>query len=361
MFYKEGWDKSKERLAALWENEVIDRCCVAVPVPKEGKIYEAIDNSDFKDSDNLKKFYTDPEFVLDRNLKKFESTFYGGEALPCAFPNFGTGGHAAYFGCKYKFAKDTIWFFPTISDLEKDKLEFYANNDLLKAEKSVIKYLADQGKSKFFVSMPDNCGSIDAFAHLRGSDNLLLDMLEKPEIVNSNIQKIVSVLKSTNEDFFSMIKDNNDGGSTHAWMHLWAKGKMAQLQCDLSVMISPQMYEAFALPELEQTVNNLDYSVYHLDGQEQIRHLEMILSIKKLNMIQWTPVAGQPPTSDFIPVLKKIQKAGKGLVLLPQVWEVEKLLSELSPKGLQLVVNGLDSEDEAKELIKKVQDWTRII
>ena len=223
----------------------------------------------------------------------------------------------------------------------------------------MISHAVEHGKDKFFICMPDNCGSIDALAHLRGSDNLLLDMLEEPAAVKSSIHKLVDVLKSTGNEFFSLIKENNDNGSTHGWMHLWSKGRMAQLQCDLSVMVSPQMYEEFVLPELEETVEWLDYSVYHLDGKEQIRHLEMILSIKKLNMIQWTPVAGQPPTSDFIPVLKKIQKAGKGLVLLPQLWEVEKLLSELSPKGLQLVVNGVGSEAEAKALIKKVEEWTR--
>ena len=131
------------------------------------------------------------------------------------------------------------------------------------------------------------------------------------------------------------------------------------LQCDLSVMISPQMFEEFVLPELEETAAWLDYSAYHLDGQEQIRHLDMILSVKKINMIQWTPVVGQPCTSEFIPVLKKIQKAGKGLILMPHIWEVEKLLSELSPKGLYLIIRDVESETEAEELIKKVGKMTK--
>ncbi len=30
MYYKQDWEKAKERLLAFWEGELIDRCCVAV-------------------------------------------------------------------------------------------------------------------------------------------------------------------------------------------------------------------------------------------------------------------------------------------------------------------------------------------
>lgn len=62
----------------------------------------------------------------------------------------------------------------------------------------------------------------------------------------------------------------------------------------------------------------LEYPLYHFDGQEQLRHLDMLLGLKKLRAIQWTPVAAQPPTVAFLPQLKKIQAAGKSLLLLPQ-------------------------------------------
>lgn len=359
MLYKEDWDKAKERLSALWDNEIIDRCCISVPVPKDKIYYNAIDQAPPSNYADLVRFYTDPEWILERSISKFENTYYGGEALPSIFPNFGTGGHAAYFNCKYEFAPDTIWFFPIINDWNTDKLQFNASNELLNIQKKVLGLLSKQGKGKFFVAMPDNCGSMDALAHLRGSDNLLLDMLEEPKAVKDAIKTVVNVLKSTGDEFFKITKENNDNGSCHGWMQTWSGGRHMQLQCDLSVMISPQMYEEFVLPELEETANWLDHAIYHLDGREQIRHLDMILSVKKINMIQWTPVAGQPSTTEFIPVLQRIQKAGKGLVLLPEVWEVEKLLSELSPKGLHLVVYGAKSETEAKDLIKLAEKMTR--
>ena len=359
MLFKQDWDKVKERFKALWEKEIIDRCSIAVPVTKDGREYEVIDQFNFENADELKRYYTDPEYILDRSIKKFSDTFYGGEALPCIFPNLGTGGHAAYFDADYKFAKDTVWFFPRIKDWGKDKMKFNPNHMLLDTQRKNISYLSKAGKDKFFVSMPDNTGSFDALAHLRSSDMLLLDMIEKPEAVRQAVRKLIDALKITGDEFYGIIKDNNDGGSTHGWMHLWCEGRVAQINCDLSVMISPQMFEEFVLPELDETSKWVDKAVYHLDGQEQIRHLDMILSVKGIDMIQWTPVAGQPKTSEFLPVLKKIQMAGKGLVLLPEAGEVEKILNGLSSKGLHLVVNGVKTVDEAKELVKKTEKWTR--
>ena len=355
MRYKEDWEKAKERLAALWENEIIDRCCISVIAPRNDSNYiEPVPPVKYED---LISYYTDPEAILERKINKFENMYFGGEAIPCIMTSIGTGGHAAYTEyCNYKFAPDTVWFFPAIDDWETKPVKFNPQSEALSIQKKAMKFLAEAGRDKFFVSMPDNCGSIDALGHLRGSDNLLVDMVERPETVKASIKAMVEILKNAGNDLFEIIRENNDNGSTHGWMHTWSKGRHAQLQCDLSVMISPQMYEEFVLPELEETAAWLDHAIYHLDGMEQIKHLDMILSVKKINLIQWTPVAGQPLTSEFIPVLQKIQAAGKGLVLLPEIWEVEKLLSELSQQGLYLIVRTAQSESEAKELIKKVSD-----
>ena len=123
----------------------------------------------------------------------------------------------------------------------------------------------------------------------------------------------------------------------------------------MSVMISAKMYGKFVVPVLEELTEFLDYSVYHLDGKEQIRHLDHLLSVKGLNAIQWTNVAGQPRVSEFVPVLQRIQKAGKNLVVAPQANEVEYLLDNLSCRGLQLLIRDLRSEEEARDMLKLIE------
>lgn len=359
MLYKEDWEKSRERLNAYWEKEVVDRCCVAVCAVKDGSSYKEEAPPD--SGKDLYEYYTNKEWILDRNLKRFENTYFGGDAFPNIFAFLGTGGHAKYFkGAKFHCAKDTIWYDHIINDPEKDRLVFDAESDIFKLEKENFRFFAEKGKDKFFISMPDNCGVLDAYASLRGTDSLLTDLLDRPEKVKASLAMIQDVLKKTNDELFDIIKENNEGGSTHGWMYMWSKGRHLQIQADFSVMISPGMFEGFVLPELEETAGWLDRSTYHLDGQEQIRHLDMILSVKKLDNIQWTPVAGQPRTSEFMPVLSKIQKAGKGLILIPEKNEIEKLMTELSSKGLMLITSDVESETEAREIVKKVEKLTKM-
>ena len=61
------------------------------------------------------------------------------------------------------------------------------------------------------------------------------------------------------------------------------------LQCDLSYMISPQMFGRFVLPELAASCRRLGNPAYHLDGPGEIPHVDMLLSIPELRAMQYVP------------------------------------------------------------------------
>ena len=358
MRFKENWGTgAKERLTALLEKEIIDRCTMAIPVvtnpARANELYKKPEGAD-----GLLKQYSDPEAYHELMVERFKCVSYCGESLPCVFANYGVGGHAAYMGGNPVYTPTSVWFKPVIDSWENDHTVYDPNHHILQLQINLMKRLSELGKGQYFVSMPDNCGSMDGVAGLRGSENLLEDMYEHPEHVQNALKKALYALEESSKVLFEAAKESNEGGSSQSWMHLWSPGKLLQLQCDLSVMISPSMFEKFILPELEETVRWLDHSVYHLDGIEQLRHLDMILSVRKLDMIQWTRVVGQPPTSDNMAALQKIQKAGKGLVLFPELWEIEKFLTELSPKGLHLVVRGINTVEDANDLIKMAEQKT---
>ncbi len=352
MLYKDDWDKAKERLNALWNNEIIDRACVSVAVLKDNHHY--VREKMPENTEELFHYFTDGEWIHKRQTHRFENTYFAGEAHPVIWTNFGTAGHAKYFkNAKYQFSKNTVWYDASLNDGEIP--EYMGDESILKVEKKCMEYLSREGMGKYLVSVPDNCGTIDALEHLRGSNDLLMDFIDDPDWVKECILAIHDGYIRSGEEIFQILRENNEGGSSHGWMMTWSPGKHQQLQVDFSAMISPEMYEEFAMIELKKASEWLDHSIYHLDGQEQIRHLDLILSLPKINMIQWTPVAGQPPTSEFIPVLKRIQKAGKGLVLFPKKYELNVLLEELSPKGLYLIVNDAENETEARDIVKLVE------
>ena len=83
------------------------------------------------------------------------------------------------------------------------------------------------------------------------------------------------------------------------YFSLWAPGRMAKLQSDISMMISPG-----ALPPLRacrssaSSASGSTIRMYHLDGVGAIRHLDALLEIEELDAVQWTPGVGQPQGGD---------------------------------------------------------------
>ena len=358
MYFKEDIDKVKERLFAFWEREIVDRACVAVWAPKKEGVNTSafMNDTDCPDEQSLIRYWTDPETILKNNMRRLENTYLGGECLPAIFQNYGTDGHCNYFGAKPTYGKDTIWFDPVWKSLEDANTTY--DESAVEKHLAIAQYLVDRAKDYYFVAMPDNCGTLDAICHLYGSENVLFSFIEEPDLLKNAIHKVNEGWRKTNEKFFKVSWENCGGGSAHMWMHLLAPGRLAHMQCDLSVMLSPTMYEEFILPELHEQMESLDYPVYHFDGVEQISHLPYLLSLEKLKAIQWTYVAGQPSAANYIPVLKRIQDAGKGLIIMAPSSDIPALMDGLSSKGLYIHTEARD-ETEAHEIEDYVKKHTK--
>ena len=359
MINKPDFEASRKRLEAYWDRQLLDRCCMAMQLPKgdvplvrnaETVSKTADDDGDYRSN------YMDGERMLKRSLARFENTQYFGDAFPVIFPGFGTSGHAKYFhGANYEFGRDTVWYHASIDDLAARPPVYDPASPIYAEEQAVMRYLADEADGRYMLSMPDNCGMIDALAGLRGNAALLTDMVDEPEAVETALARILEGFMASIGALFDIAADACFGGSSQGWMYTFCSGRHLQMQVDFAAMISPAMFRRFAVPELTAVANSLDRAIYHLDGQEQIRHLDALLSIENISAIQWTAVAGQPKTSQFIDVLKRIQAAGKCLILMPHADEVETLLTELSSAGLQMVVHGVRTPDEAQALLKMAE------
>ena len=123
-------------------------------------------------------------------------------------------------------------------------------------------------------------------------------------------------------------------------------------------MISTQMYEELVVGELLEELDFLDASIYHLDGPDALKHLDRLLAIDKLKGIQWVYGAGQPTASHWIPVLKKIQDAGKMIQIDVVPEELDIMLENLKPEGVMYTMNAR-TEEEGRALMKKVERYKR--
>jgi len=316
MYNSKNWEKSKERFAAFWAGEMIDRATVFIG----GEFDEPIGDT------------------------------FAVKQIP-----FVPAGHCGYIdNVKIEHAESGLWVFPSMSDSEPESIVFNEDNPIFQQHIKEHKELVENSNGQYIVGNIDNVGSLDALAHLRGSAELLMDMYDNPEAVKKSAKKMMDIQKFTTDKFMEIYIDSNSGTAT-PWMGLWCPERSIQAQIDISVMMSPEMFEEFALPEIEAHAGWVDKVVYHLDGMEQVKHLDMLLACKAIKAIQWTDVAGQPKTAEFIPVLQRIQKAGKSLVLFPGFDEIDILTRELSHKGLHLRPNGLNAEQarEAMNIIER--------
>lgn len=349
--WKPDLAQALQRLEAFWQREIIDRPCISVRAPRiPGANISPFRNPRQYNGDlaALKAHWTDPATILRERVEEMSATFFGGEALPAIFQNYGTSGHCNYYGAQPAYGQDTIWFDPVLEDTAPE--HFIYRPDRLEQHLRIAQYLVDNARGRYFVGMPDSCGTLDAICHLCGTETVLMDLADDPDQVRRAVEVVNRGWKDSCERFFRISRDMC-GGTVHAWMDLWAPGKMMQMQCDLSVMLSPQMYAEVVMPELEEQCAWLDYPVYHFDGAEQIRHLDMILSLPGLRAIQWTHVAGQPAPAEYMDTLRRIQKAGKCLIVMTPAQDLPRLLDGLSAKGLYLHCEA-QNEDEARQLVQ---------
>lgn len=354
MEYIKDFAKIQTRLDLLLHGEILDRCCVAVTAPKDPK------NPYVNRPEGSESWYMDGERILARNLERLDKMYFAGDALPMVFPYFGTGGHAKYFNddVDVVYAPDTIWIHPYLESCADLRPADLSRSRFFAREMEIMRYLASESRGRYLLGMPDNCGSYDALAQLRGNEPLLMDFLDEPEAVKRAARLCVDCLKESCEAMFETVRGSCMGGSVHGWMNLLSKGKIMQLQCDLAVMLSPDMFGEFIMEELRSTMDFLDNGVYHIDGREQVRHLDHLLSEPRINMCQWVSVAGQPPLIENVPTLRRIQQAGKGLVIQLSKAEIKSLMQAISPKGVILLVSDADSPEEADDIVRYVERAT---
>lgn len=120
------------------------------------------------------------------------------------------------------------------------------------------------------------------------------------------------------------------------------------------------MFEKFVAPSLQFQASLMERSVYHLDGEGELPHLDQILDIKEINGIQWIAQGSSVDGTGhekWIPLFQKIQASGKSIVLTQvPARHLNKLFDNLSPKGI-FISTQCDNEQEAKDILKRVEKW----
>jgi hypothetical protein len=351
--YHDNWEDARRHLEAWWANDAIDRAAIAITAPRDRP--PAPETPPPPQPDSLLDRWLDAEYRVAAADYGMRHTFFGGESLPLFWPNLGPGIAAAYLGVEPTFADDTVWFNQHPGGWSDIRPRFDPDNTWWQATLNLVRTAVAASDGNFFVGVTDIGGMTDIEASLRGTLALLTDLVDSPDEVKRVRDELIPLWRRWYEEQERVIHQHLEGDS--CWLGVWAPGRTFNIQCDFSCMISPAHFDEFVAPELEALCEWLDYVTYHLDGPGALQHLDRLLAIPRLRGIQWTPGAGQPSAVDWLPMLKKVQKAGKILHLHDDIANAETILRELSPQGLMLVVGGCRSESEAREFTAQARRW----
>lgn len=278
-----------------------------------------------------------------------EHTRYHADAFPTVFTNFGPGCMAAMVGGNYLFAPDTVWFEAAplfVRDWEDDPTPVLnRGSDMFRmVEEMTCRLLSHSGL--FYTSVCDIGGSYDMIAALRGTENLLYDMYDYPGEVRAFAQKLQPLWRAYHTEYASRLIAEQ--GCMTSWMPIWSDTPYYPLQCDYCAMLSPAMFRDFILPDLKYQTEFLDRSIYHLDGPGELPHVDMLLSLPRLNAIQWTSGDGNPPLWDpcWFDLYRRILGAGKGLVLLgADPGKMEAVFRAVGQRGMYITAGVRDAQE----------------
>lgn len=353
--WKENWEETKQHFRDWWgrKGPVIS---FSGKADKREKPYAQVENPGLPSS--LYERYTNTKWIADNARYNLSGGNFIADNLPIADVDIGPGSLALYLGSEPGFTKDSVWFHPCITDPEKHPpLLFNPENKWCKIHEETLKEAVKVSGGNYFAGCQDLVENIDVLASLRGVQALLMDIVDRPEWVKEKVFEINKVFFKAYERIYNIIK-LEDGSACFSAFGLWGEGKTAKVQCDASVMISTESFNEIVLPGLKEQCEWLDYSMYHLDGSREIRHLDSLLSIEALDAIEWTPEPNVPRSADkyWQGMYRRILKAGKSIQLVNvDKNELIPLLDDIGTKGIYVKVYNVNTIEEAEKLLKDIE------
>lgn len=335
---------TKKRLTRWWNNEETDRPCIGFNYPFYGKNISSVSElMEFFIPFCLAKHPDGIKQCMDKFEELKEKIYSGGDNLYSYRPNYGAGCTAAMFGVepeyqegsdKYGIMSKTVWFraeippHKIISHLDNTKLN--EDNEWYSRYLRVTEYAAKRANGNYAVAILDLGGILDVLSSLMGPQNLILTMKRNPEIVDEACSLLLDKILILYDNLQGIIDQYCEGSDS--WLNLWCPTHYYPVQCDFAAMLNPDWFKRFALPYIKKQAEHMDHAIYHLDGENQITHLDDLLELDCLDGIQWVPGAGKEITASFewMPLYDKIQDANKKVVL--NAFEDPTLITEFYEK-----------------------------
>ena len=350
------YEKAMQRVYAWWEQELVDRA------PIRFSEHNARHNTGLGEIlsryASIKDYWYDTDYHMRSFMESVESAPPLAETFPVYYPNLGPGFYAALYGSPLSFAEVTSWAGHIIHDIGSDDfsgLRLNRRGEYWLKMEEMMEAACDAAPGRFLVGYTDLHPSMDCVADWCGAEQVCTAMFDAPERLEELLKIAYSDFPEIYGHYHQMI--TADGAPSVSWMGIPTYEPMHIPSCDFSGLVSPKQFERFCLPYIEREILHAKYNVFHLDGRGVARHLDAILTLPRIQAIQLVQgVAEDEPIMQWVPLIRRIQDAGRSVVVGIQLHELTEFLDAVSPKGIFLTLAA--DRDMQPDIVKAVEKWS---
>jgi hypothetical protein len=350
---KPDFDQCMKRVYAWYNQEITDRAPIRFGAHNEE--YSKVQAMKGRSWPSLKERWWDTAYQIGLFEHYLENSVFNAETFPVFWPNLGPEVYTAFYGVDLEYKEVTAYAKPNIVDWSQlGSIRFDRNNPYFKKIEEMTFVALERCKGKYLVGYTDIHPGMDCAAAFRDPQQLCMDLLLEPD-------KVKELIDISSRDF-QMIFDHFDtilkkhGQPSVTWMGIPSFGKMHIPSCDFSTMISPEQFEEFVLPIIQKEVEPMTHNIFHLDGKGVARHVDHLLAMPEINAIQWVQGVGDDlPIMQWVPFIRKIQAAGKSVVVDLAVSELEPFMQAVKPEGIYLCIAAEPAIQH--DIIRKVEKW----
>jgi hypothetical protein len=218
-----------------------------------------------------------------------------------------------------------------------------------------IQALVRRAAGRYPVSHGALIGPSDIAALLRGHTQSVLDLLETPDQMRRLLQASGEMFREISQEAWKHIPLYH-GGYFDAQYQLWSPGPIVRLQEDAAGVLSPELYRDYLQPVDREVARHFASAFIHLHSNSMFLY-DLFLQVEEIRSFQvnYEPHSGGPPIAGVIPAFRKIQAAGRPLLVRGSFTpdELRQLVDAIDPRGLYLyiMVGSLAEADQLRPVL----------
>lgn len=354
--WKPDIEASVARFEAWWAGEIVDRPPITLHVAVARRAAPPAGHA------SLRGRWLDAEHAVESAIARMAGREWLADTLPVFMPNVGPEVTATLYGCRLEFTADTSWSQPIVRDvadwagIARTPPDF--GNEHWQAIERMTRLALQRREGRYLVGLTDLHGNYDILAALRDPQDLCVDLLDDPDLVERAALHVAQGFVEATRRNWRILSEAGMPSTT--WIPALHRGLFYVPSCDFWCTISTEMARRRVLPSIAAEMAPLERSIFHLDGPDALRHLDLVLALPGLNAVQWVYGAGKGPASRWIETYRRILAAGKSVMLHAQdAGDALRVVEAAGARGVWIVVErGFDDVESARSFIAEVERLT---